>query len=252
MLSTRAPTISDAADVQLKLCGPCDALAAAHRNTIAQAVGALVRSTAATSSSATTPKLHKHTYLYSYFTDGDWQELDDPHTSIEHCQNVVANRSMRIGFLRPQPLNYVTMMRTICTAKRKFFSPDIQYAHKNELKQRWAATTASRRGTTPLLHSYPCDVQDFIHLHPDVYDAADPPVSPRVHVSDVLEGASLAPCPNTHASIRVHGKQSSREQFPGSNPQAGLLDTLVHMVMNGASSGSSGSYATPHLQQQST
>lgn len=224
------PTVSEASDMQEQLCQPSNSFSEEHRKTLGQAVGKLMRATT-TDKPSHNSKMQDNKYFYYYLTDSDWITLLDPTKSMKECQKVLANRGMAIGFVAPSPLNFVAMQQIIYVAKNNTEHPyDMQYAHKNELVHIW--TAKARHAGMRLLSVYPATVADFTAACPNCYSASDPPVAPRIPITDVLEGASMAPCRNTHRTVRrTTGKQTRAQGMPELMPAASLRDSITDAIL---------------------
>jgi hypothetical protein len=211
-LSRTAVTSADAHALYDELSKPDNPFTEAERKDLGEAVALQGCSGRVPEASDTVGDLRqKCMYFYNYMPDDMWTSVLDKNVSVDITLSQLASLGVHtLGLVKPCEQTARVITATAIVAKQLTFMPVQMQAKVKALK---TAFTELRHIHKPMstFKTFPEHVADFVSVYPGRYDAAQPPMEPRIEVRAVLDMCrpDVMPCRKSASSLRLTAPSSS-------------------------------------------
>ncbi len=211
-LARTAVTSADAHALYDELSKPDNPFTESERTDLGEAVALQGCSGRVPEASDTVGDLRqKCMYFYSYMPDDMWTSALDKTVSVDITLSQLASLGVHtLGLVKPCEQTARVITATAIVAKQLTFMPVQMQAKVKALK---TAFTELRHIHKPIatFKTFPEHVADFVSVYPGRYDAAQPPMEPRIEVRAVLDMCrpDVMPCRKSASSLRLTAPSSS-------------------------------------------
>ena len=203
---------------------------AAQRRALAEVVSTSMRASRPSDAVASDTKGQIHPYMYNYLTAADWHTIRDLNSSFSCCMLCVISACFRCGCRRMRETNITVNVSIIAAARGVTLSADDHYSKVQEFK----SMIQSKRIVSPglnLLASYPCDVAEFLSMHPSCYTADAQPIECPIDVTIIRAASLRQPTRSSNKSIRA--QHIGRRKIDTPNGNGDIATAALEYILNG-------------------